>query len=200
MGLSNPNWRDSPYSSTLQRIQETASLGVRQSTKANALTVVIPNGPVTDFPISSMYHTDYGTPTLSSSTTASSLFVETPQTESYHSESSNVAINSPYSSSSSLSPASPMNNQSEACCYLCDTVFHGTSCLTNLRRHLRTAKIHNGNVGILCPEGCGERLTRKDNLDVHRRNVHGLDTRSTLTGRSNRGDLMAIEEEMLQYG
>lgn len=56
----------------------------------------------------------------------------------------------------------------------CESTFSGKFRKTNLQKHLNHSRIHNPHGGFLCDE-CGESIGRKDNLDQHKRSVHGVD-------------------------
>ena len=120
----------------------------------------------------------------SASSTASGIFsMRSSRTDSLESSLTSPSTVPSDTSSMTSSPVSPSLKEVLRCDEgTCTATFTGEFRFTNLRRHKRTAKIHNDTPMFACTEpGCKRLIGRSDNMRKHFQTFHPLSVCPTMT-------------------
>ncbi len=186
MGQSDPTWRDRYYATTLdlslaksfeidkhQRSEATESPLINHRPSVSVLDVARPDQVTRNASVVMTSLQTDDSPNVSPISTMSASSMQSSGTSTRDSTlTSPTAYTESTSSEEFTPPSSPVQKQG-ARCHQCGKTFAGTSCLTNLQRHLRFAKIHDNVATFECPNpGCGKRFGRSDNRNKHFQTAH----------------------------
>ena len=190
MRSSNADWRDTYYATALVGVQATVteednrlrpqSRPDRYSPGEMVPAVIAPMHPNSSLHVTSSPAVNEPITSEPLSTVASTSSTGTPPTEIDKSDSTSPSTSFTGSLSSSTLGSS-VSSFDLVRCYSCNKEFEGSSGSTNLRRHLRSTKAHNGVAKFQCPKAdCNKGFSRRDNLHAHVRMVHEAVQRAAL--------------------
>lgn len=183
MGHSDPSWRNRYYSTALERgLAISLEIDKRQKSgsplfthwpNASVLDVVRTVQATGDKPTSITSTKTQSSASVSPISTLSASSMQSSQPSDHQSTLTTpitISTNSSFSISSPSSPSSPPNLSR---CDECNKTFTGSSCATNLRRHLKYDKPHNRVATFECFDvNCNKKFGRSDNRNQHFQGAH----------------------------
>lgn len=194
MRPSDPTWRNSYYATALdQGLAISLEINKRQKSGTPLLTnwpsvsvldVVRPIQETSVTPTSVTSTTNESSASISPNSTWSNSSMRSSQTSTRESTlTSPITVDTDLNSSIS-SPSSPISPANMSRCDKCNKTFTGTSCVTNLQRHLKYGKPHNNVTKFECfLPSCKKKYGRSDNRNQHFQGAHSSSAAAQLGGR-----------------